>query len=82
MDVGATLRFPVAVEEREKLLEFYERVSGSGCMPFHTPVEWHKICLLLMQRIRDSVVYVKESCDMKTLIGNMGNSHHQINGST
>ena len=31
MDVGALTPFLWAFEEREKLFEFYERVSGGGC---------------------------------------------------
>ncbi|KAG2657363.1 hypothetical protein PVAP13_1KG147754 [Panicum virgatum] len=47
MDVGASTPFLWAFEEREKLLEFYERVSGARMhASFIELVEWHKICLL------------------------------------
>jgi NADH dehydrogenase (ubiquinone) Fe-S protein 2 len=46
MDVGALIPFLWAFEEREKLLEFYERVQEPRCMLVtYDKAEWHKICL-------------------------------------
>ncbi|GJU47494.1 NADH dehydrogenase (ubiquinone) Fe-S protein 2 [Tanacetum coccineum] len=54
MDLGDQLRFPVGFEEREKLLEFYERVSEPGCLPVSDDSGVHKICLWLCRDIDSS----------------------------
>ena len=52
MDVGASTLSMWASKEREKLLEFYERVSGARMhASSYDQVEWHKICLLAYVQI-------------------------------
>jgi NADH-quinone oxidoreductase subunit D len=52
LDVGATTPLLWLFEEREKIMEFYERVSGSECMQIiYVQGVWHKIYLTVFWMI-------------------------------
>ena len=81
MDVGASTPFLWAFEEREKLLEFYERVPGARMhASFIRPGGVAQDLPLGLCRDIDSSTHVKRSCDMKTLIAIWGKFPSGNNG--